>query len=356
MKRLQVASWPGYGATHNPFIHVFLKGLEDAGCDVVSLETVEACAGQTSDILLLHWAERIFGESRSRWQALTKIRSLLKSLAARPAQTRVVWLVHNIAPHDARPLQRLIWPHYARALARQVDGFITLSPGTVDQVRAALPALAAKPTVGLWHPAYPDADLPPDARVAARAALGWTEAQHVLGYCGQIRPYKGVEELLVTFRKTTRPDLRLLLAGRPGTVGFADWLRRVAADDSRIVLRLEDLSPAAFRAALVSCNTVVAPLRDYLHSGSIIHALSAARPVLTPATPFADSLRDLLGPDWVRTHDGPLTPSLLEAQVGLPTGLAGPDLSAMAAAKVGRAAAGFFRDLAQSGAVLRPGR
>lgn len=349
MKRLRVASWPGHGATHNPFIHVFLKGLEDAGCDVVSLETVEACAGQAPDILLLHWAERIFGESRSRWQALTKIRSLLKSLAARPAETRVVWLVHNIAPHDARPLQRLVWPHYVRALARQVDGFMTLSPGTVDQVRAALSALAAKPAVGLWHPAYPDADLPPDERAAARAAFGWTDAQHVLGYCGQIRPYKGVEELLVRFRKTTRSDLRLLLAGRPGTAGFTDWLRNVAASDPRIVLRLEDLPPAGFRAALGSCNTVVAPFRDYLHSGSIVHALSAARPVLTPATPFARSLQGLLGTDWVRTYAGPLTPAVLEAQAELPAGPGGPDLSDLEAAKVGREAARFFRDLAQTG-------
>jgi glycosyltransferase involved in cell wall biosynthesis len=349
MMRLRVASWPGYGATHNPFIHVFLKGLEDAGCEVVSLETVEACAGQAPDILLLHWAERVFGESRNRWQALVKIRNLLTSLAARPAQTRVVWLVHNIAPHDARRLQRLVWPYYTRALARQVDGFMTLSPGTVDQVRTALPVLAARPAVGLWHPDYPGAVLPYDERTSARAALGWTDAQHVLGYCGQIRPYKGVEELLVTFRKTTGSDLRLLLAGRPVTAGFADWLRSVAADDPRIVLRLADLPPAAFRAALGSCNTVVAPFRDYLHSGSIVHALSAARPVLTPATPFARSLQGRLGADWVRTHDGPLTPALLESQVGFSAGLGRPNLSDMAAKKVGREAARFFHDLMQTG-------
>ena len=52
---------------------------------------------------------------------------------------------------------------------------------------------------------------------------------------------------------------------------------------------------------------MVAPFRRYLHSGSIVHALSAGRPVLTPATPFALSLAAELGrPDWLQTYAGPL--------------------------------------------------
>ena len=52
---------------------------------------------------------------------------------------------------------------------------------------------------------------------------------------------------------------------------------------------------------------MVAPFRHYLHSGSIVHALSAGRPVLTPATPFALSLAAELGrPDWLQTYAGPL--------------------------------------------------
>ena len=51
---------------------------------------------------------------------------------------------------------------------------------------------------------------------------------------------------------------------------------------------------------------MVAPFRRYLHSGSIVHALSAGRPVLTPATPFATSLAAELGrPDWLQTYAGP---------------------------------------------------
>jgi glycosyltransferase involved in cell wall biosynthesis len=339
---LRIASWPGYGATHNPFMHVFLDALKDAGCIVESIESVEAMAGQDPDILLLHWAERVFGESQSRLEVLGKMRGLLTTLATRPPRTRIIWLVHNLAPHDARPFQRVVWPFYVRALARRVDGFMTLSPGTVDQVRAALPTLSTKPAEGLWHPAYPDAALSIEEKAAARADYGWTAREHVLGYCGQIRPYKGVEELLKSFRSTTNPDLRLLLAGRPGSENFRNWIEAEAAFDPRIALRLEDLSTAAFREGLGVCDVIVAPLRSYLHSGSIIHSLSAARPVLTPATPFSDSLQAQLGADWMRLYKGELTSRMLEVQAQRTVNAGGPDLSELAPVKVGRAARRFF--------------
>ncbi len=349
MAALRVASWPGFEAMHNAFVPIFLHALEQAGCTIQSLERATDLVGALKadpppDIVLLHWAERVFGETANRWQSLSSIRSLLSALSRRSDTTRVVWLVHNLAPHDARPLQRLVWPHYVRGLARRIDGFLTLSPGTVDPVRSALPALAELPAAGLWHPAYPHAALPPAAREQARAVYGWGAQDRVLGYCGQIRPYKGVEDLVTAFEATDRTDLRLLLAGRTGATGLAETLTRAAARDPRITLDFRTLPPEAFRAALGACDVIAAPLRRYLHSGSLVHALSAARPVLTPSTPFADSLRAALGPTWVNTYDGPLTPGQLQTvPETLPQGQ--PDLAAFAPEAVGRQAVTFFESL-----------
>ena len=346
-RRLRIASWPGFGADHNAFVRVFLDSLEAEGAEILSLERtadfVTLGNAPLPDVLLLHWAERVFGEARSRREVLTGMRRVLSALARRSPSTKAVWLVHNLAPHDPRRFQRLVWRPYVRALTRRLDGFLTLSPGTVETVRSALPGLAGKPGLGLWHPAYPDAAQTPEERARARAGLGWTADERVLGYCGQIRPYKGVESLLTAFRATADPDLRLLIAGRPSDARLAGALEAAALGDRRIALRLQDLDSAAFRDALGACDVVVAPLRHYLHSGSIVHALSAARPVLTPATPFAGALHGLLGSEWVRTHEGPLTAVLLASQRPARGVL---DLSALEGAAVGRAAMGFFRELA----------
>jgi len=344
-KKLQIASWPGYGASHNPFVRLFLDGLAEAGCDIVSIDKVEYFPTKAPDIVLLHWAERIFGESQSRWQMIRKIVKLLRALSKLPQTTKVVWLVHNLAPHDARKLQRIIWPRYLRQLIRHVDAILTLSPGTVTQVQAALPALAGLPSQGLWHPSYPDASVSESVRLEARARYGWTQDEKVLGYCGQIRPYKGVEDLLTAFLSTTDQNLRLFISGRPGRASFAEQLAKMASGDPRVALDLRNLSNEEFKEALSVCDRVVAPFRDYLHSGSLVHALSASCPILTPVTPFSASLKDYVGAAWVNTYDGTLTADILSDSAYTLPETDSPDLTAWDPITVGQQCVDFLTTL-----------
>jgi glycosyltransferase involved in cell wall biosynthesis len=268
---------------------------------------------------------------------------LLARLAARPRRTRLVWMVHDLAPHDGKWFKRLAWPPYAARMARLADGALTLASGTRAPVLAAYPALAGKPVEHVWHPAYPGEALSPGARAAARAGLGWDGAERVYGYCGQLRPYKGVEDLLGAFRELADPAARLLVAGRPRDAAFAGALHGLAGGDARIRLILEDLTPERFRACLGACDIVAAPFRRYLHSGSIVHALSAQRPVLTPATPFATSLAAELGrPDWLQTYQGPLTPATLAGAEVPGTPL---DLGPLAPERAARRLKGFLEGL-----------
>lgn len=333
---------------HNPFLRAFQSGLEQACCDVEALGTLselEEVLERGPDILLIHWAEGIFSEARSRWQILGNIRRLLRALDHKPVKTRVVWLVHNLNPHDARLFQKLVWPRYVAGLARRVDGFMTLAPGTLSVVQDALPSLAGKPNRGLWHPAYPNAELTHEERVTARADLGVNAEQYLFGYCGQIRPYKGVTELLDRFLETDDPSFRLLLAGRPldnrpGAVAFLDELKAKGRRDPRVILRFGNLSEDAFRAAQGACDMIVAPFRRYLHSGSLVHALSAARPVLTPRTPFAESYQALLGATWLTLYEGPLRSNLLTRMPD--TTHQAPNLETLSGAHVGDEARAFF--------------
>ena len=260
----------------------------------------------------MHWPDKVFWEASRSLQAAALMARLLARLAARPRRTKLVWMVHDLAPHDGKWFKRLAWPPYAAQMARLADGALTLSEGTRAAVLAAYPALAGKPVEHIWHPAYPGEALPPEARAAARAGLGWSEEERVYGYCGQLRPYKGVEDLIRAFRDLPDARARLLVAGRPRDAAFAAALGVLAGEDARIRLLPEDLAPEQFRACLGACDIVAAPFRRYLHSGSVVHALSAQRPVLTPETPFATSLAAELGrPDWLQTYRGPLTAEVL---------------------------------------------
>lgn len=350
-----LGSWPGVESDHNRFLPILLGALEAEGVRVASFPDsrdirMDGPAGPL-DALILHWPDKVFWEAKGSAGAAALMAGLLARLAARPRRTRLVWMVHDLQPHDGRWFKRLAWPPYAAALARMADGAITLSSGTRATVTAAYPALAGKPMEHVWHPAYPGEVLDPEARAAARAALGWGAEVRAYGYCGQLRPYKGVEDLVTAFRALPDPDARLLVAGMPRDGEIAATLAGLAGDDPRITLRLENLSPEAFRAALGACDLIVAPFRHYLHSGSIVHALSAARPVLTPATAFAGSLAAELGrPDWLQTYEGPLTPAALAAAVLPATPL---DLAPLAPAAAARRLKRFLEGLA--GRSMAPG-
>jgi glycosyltransferase involved in cell wall biosynthesis len=352
MTGLTLGSWPGAEADHNRFLPILLEALAAQNVRIASFPDSLDVDLSGLDALLIHWPDKVFWETRTGPAAAARMLRLLARLATRPRSTRLVWMVHDLVPHDGGRFKRRAWPPYAAALARLVDGSLTLAEGTRDTVRAACPALARKPMGYIWHPSYPGEVLSPQARAAARAALGWTDAERVYGYCGQLRPYKGVEDLLAAFTGLTDPDARLLIAGRPRDAAIAETLQRRAGGDTRIHLKLEDLSAEAFRTCLGACDHVVAPFRRYLHSGSIVHALSAERPVLTPATPFATSLAGALGsPDWLQTYDGALTPATLAAARRPETPL---DLSPLAPEHAARRLRRFLEELSVPAAAEAP--
>jgi len=324
---LRIGSWPGDAFSHNPFMRIFLQSLRDAGAEVVSLESVDALIAADVDAVVLHWAETVLWESRDRWMLMAKIARLSRFLARpRGRRPKLVWLAHNLAPHNTGFLQRRIWPFYLRQLTRGVDGVLTLAPGTVEVVRRSFPALAGKPMGHIWHPAYP---APAIGAAEARAAEGFGPGLQVLGYCGQLRPYKGVDLALEAFLPTTDPALRLYLAGKLMDAGLGRAIAEAEARDSRVIARIGDLPGPDFEAALMRCDTIVSPLRNYLHSGSLVHAVSAGRQVLTPSSPFADSLAQAVPGGWVQPYEGPLTPARLEALAGQRPATPAPDLSAL---------------------------
>ena len=342
---LTLGSWPGLEVDHNRFLSVLLGALAAEGVRIESFPDSRGIRLAGLDALLVHWPDKVFWEASTSLEATGLMARLMTRLAARPRGTKLVWMVHDIAPHDGKWFKRLAWPPYAAQMARLADGALTLSEGTRAPVLAAYPALKGKPIEHVWHPAYPGEALPPAARTAARAGLGWSDGARVYGYCGQLRPYKGVEDLIVAFRQLPNPETRLLVAGRPRDAAFAGTLRGLAGEDARIRLELDDLTPDRFRACLGACDIVVAPFRRYLHSGSIVHALSAQRPVLTPATPFATSLAaEIDRTDWLQTYEGPLTSATL-AGVRIPaTAL---DLGPLAPEVAARRLKGFLESLVE---------
>ena len=312
-RRLRVASWPGRHYQHNPFIPLFCEGLTAAGADVLDVRDPCDEPHPAADILHIHWPEQVFWQAGAPEQSAVAAASTLRALARwKSGGARIVWMVHNTAPHDLAPWQREIWSgFYREGLGRLCDGFLTLSPSTLTVAREAIPELRDKPGAFALHPTYPGVWRPASLRPATCARLGFPEEAKVIACLGLVRAYKGLDELVEVFRSLPDERLRLLIAGKPVPAEAADTLRALAQNDGRIRLVLSHLEVEEFCQYKAVADLIVIPFRNYLHSASLIHGISAGRTVLTPDAPFSRDLRAQFGSDRVRLYDPPLTAQAL---------------------------------------------
>jgi beta-1,4-mannosyltransferase len=256
--------------------------------------------------------------------------------------TRIVWMAHNLRPHELRAYRRLVWPAIENYLLRICDGFMTLAPSTIEVVRREFPALAAKPATAALHPLYPRATERAD-RDACRRILSLPSDGPIFVLLGMLRPYKGAEELIAAFGANSNPRRRLLIAGSPATREYGEHIQRLAGRDARIVLKLGYLDDSDFAMYLDAADAMVLPYQGgQLHSGALVHAISHGCPVITRAGPFADDVAAAAGEAWVARYRGTLTPEVLEtwSKPQRP-----PDLTAFQPGELGRAAAALYRRL-----------
>jgi glycosyltransferase involved in cell wall biosynthesis len=179
----------------------------------------------------------------------------------------------------------------------------------------AFPRLRGRPAYVVPHPHY-RADYPASpARSEARARLGLPADARVVGFVGHVRGYKNVPALVRAFRQIDDPRARLLVAGRPESQVAGQQLRELSFGDDRIHLALEMVPDVQIPVILAATDLVALPYGELLNSGAALLALSFDRPVLVPDRGAMSDLRRMVGSDWVRLYDEPLTTRTLGDQL-----------------------------------------
>ena len=118
---------------------------------------------------------------------------------------------------------------------------------------------------------------------AARAILGLPPEALVFLFLGRIEPYKGVLELIDSFRKLEAPDARLLVAGLPANDEDRRRIEQAAGGDERILFRPGYVPADQMQVFLRAADVFVAPFRYILTSSSIVLGMSFAKAVIAPA-------------------------------------------------------------------------
>jgi glycosyltransferase involved in cell wall biosynthesis len=329
-----------------PYVSLLADALRREGVSLAEYRTIHMLR-RPPDVIHFHWPEHVL--SRPPFRRFVRGLLLLSTLfMARLRGSVLVVTAHNLGPHDEYPGWFGRW--FLERFDRQADGVLILSRAAWPEITTRRPSLADGVVTHTRHGHFRNAYAVPQDPSRARYRFGIPSTRRVAVFAGQVRPYKGVPELLDAAQPL---DIDVVVAGSCSDLELREQLEDRARVDPRIHLQLRHLRAEELVETIGVASVVALPYRAVLNSGSALLALSMDRRVLLPSTPTFRELQAEVGSAWVRLFSGTrLMPSDLAAALeDLPRGqpnLERYEWSEVAAATV----AGYERTLRSSSSAV----
>jgi beta-1,4-mannosyltransferase len=269
----------------NPYQRRLAEELEQCGATVEPLCPPElllrgCLATRKLQVLHIHWTDRLL-LGKTWWESAARSIVCIAQLSlCRLFGRRIVWTAHNLGSHEQRcPRTERFFTSLLARIAHRVIVHTNAAAALVAQT---------------WHVAESKIRVIPHAHyiddypntvdpAAARASLGIQPGAIVFLFLGRVRLYKGVGELIDAFRALDQPDARLVIAGRPLNEQVDRQMRARIGGDARIDYRPKFVEAHEMEIYFNAADVVALPFSDVLTSGSLLLAMSFAKPCLIPA-------------------------------------------------------------------------
>nr|WP_282449617.1 glycosyltransferase [Roseibium sp. CAU 1639] len=209
-------------------------------------------------------------------------------------------------------LEGVRWKVLLKIILSNCSLCLSLSKDTCLVVKNELGAVANSEVIFDWveHPAYLEFTYSEDIARKRRFFYGISDTDIVCCITGHLKPYKGLEQFVEQFVEQfshltalTNRRIYLQIAGRPVSTSYLKKLKRVAQDRPNVLIKGQRVDDQELNSILAASDFFIFNSIDYLHSGSIMAALSAGLIVVANLTPFTKSLQDSLGPNYIITFE-----------------------------------------------------
>lgn len=280
-------TWP-----KNPYHQKLIAHLKKHNVDVLPdtsmkhLLRAKTRGSKIADIIHLHTLSK-FQFSLGMIIRLVLLVARIKRL--RRHGVKFLMTVHDLFPHETvLPLADL-W--IGRTMGRLMDGLFVHSLSAKKKLMDAWEIHDDSRIEIIPHPHFIDCYPNSISRTDARIRLDLKEAEIVFLFLGQIRPYKGIDELLDGFALLKEKRFKLMIVGEAWTTQLASELSQRCKNDSRIQLRTQFVPSEDVQIYMNASDIVVLPYRRAFTSGAALLAMSFAKPcIATNIDSFPDVL------------------------------------------------------------------
>lgn len=339
---MRILASPAYSNRKaNPYNALLYDAVRECGVNVDEYSHKRIILGQY-DIVHYHWPDGYINVP-SLPKTISRIAILLFSIfICRLKKTKIIWTVHNMAPHDA------YYPRLSRNVlkffARHCAGFIFLSKHSETRFLELYDFdPASVQTAVIPHGHYKDVYPPKVNKPAARSALGLPDSAPIILFFGMIKPYKNVGQLLKSFEDMGENAAHLLIAGSAEATQKA-IVEDYAARNPRVHHYLKFISDEDLPYYMGAADLLVLPYKNILNSGVALLGLSYDLPVLAPALGSMKELQDDIGSEKVLIFEGDISANDLAASLAAIANTSGQiiDLSAYEWPLLGKKTAEFY--------------
>lgn len=277
VKLIRVCMLPGRTLSDdNQFINLLVKNL-DPDIKVINFNWFYALFG-SYNVLHIHWQERLY-RGKNRFKSKVK-HILLRLLFIRLkfGKSKVIWTVHNLAPHET-PYK--LEGRFERKFQSLVDIRVYMQPIEMpSQSQHYIPH-------GVYSPSENSVSgiekNPEFTRIVC---------------AGFLRPSKNLERLIRVFPESK--FISLLIAGEPVSKLYGLELKEIGSSKKNIELRLGRLSQKELYELYKSADIAIVPYINTYNSGAAIYALSVPIPLLASESESMLTLQGEIGPGWMQ--------------------------------------------------------
>ena len=285
--------------TLNPYQTELAQALEDEGVTILSFSPYSSlpmlsCLWKTPqvDIVHLHWLSGfLVKDSFCRslfWSTLFLIEVFVLKLFGK----KLVWTVHNLLDHERKHARLELF--YLRKIVRFCDEIIVHSKYAQQQVIDAFCVKKRNKIQVVPHGHYISSYPNTINQKEARKLLHLDDNKKVFLYFGQVRNYKGVDELLSAFEHPSLSESQLVIAGHPKSIAYKKHLMTRVERLDNVQCFFEFISVDYVQVFMNAADAVVFPFRDIFTSGSVMLAMSFGRPIIIPNVPSLSEIIDVM--------------------------------------------------------------
>ena len=262
------------------------------------------------DILHIHWTNPF---TIGRGKIMTVIMAgdfIFELLLLKFLGIRVVWTVHNIVNHEEKFSSLELF--FNKLIARLCDRLIVHCPSAKKDVMKIYNIEASSIAV-ISHGNYIDSYENIITSSQAKESLELDITDIVFLNFGQIRPYKGIPELITAFERLNNKKAKLLIAGKPLNDEVARDILERCKNNKRIKTFFGFIPDDEIQVYMNAADIVVLPYREISTSGAVITAMSFGKTLIAPSAGCIADILDERGCFLYRKIQGGLLKAMQRA-------------------------------------------